>query len=257
MADRIENTTRAGDRAPAQGERRDDWLANGVTGGFVATVAMSVVLAAAFGFAWAVGDRDGAQLERWLWALVHNPVVETSADAVALAIALNLVMGIVWGVVYAGLVEARLAGPGWRRGVLFALGPWLLSVIAFLPIMGGGFLGIDIDAGPLPVLGNLVLHLVYGATLGTVYALDPEAWLEGGEVDRANARAAVRGAAFGIVPGLLVGAVIGWLVGPQFEEIAGRGAVALVGALNGAAVGLLVGSFYGMERGAQQRRYGR
>ena len=57
---------------------------------------------------------------------------------------------------------------------------------------GGGLLGMNIGAGPLPILGNLILHLVYGAVLGSAYAEAAEDWLDDTDVDRVNAAAAER-----------------------------------------------------------------
>ena len=42
-------------------------------------------------------------------------------------------------------------------------------MIIFLPLAGGGLLGLGLGAGPLPILGNLLVHLVYGVTLGFLY----------------------------------------------------------------------------------------
>ncbi len=226
--------------------RREDWLPDGVVSGFIATFAMTVVLAIAYGLTRALGDEDGGRLARWFWALGHNPVTERTTDGVVLAISLNLLMGLVLALVYARVVEPILGGPGWRKGALFSLIPWILSIVAFLPLMGGGFLGAGIGAGPLPILGNLVLHLIYGAVLGAVYGLAIESGLGGDPVDRANAAAAERGAALGIAAGLAVGVVAGWLLGPQLAGAGGRAAVTLAGALIGAAGGLAAGSFLGM-----------
>ena len=228
--------------------RREDWLQDSVLSGFLATFAMTVVLAAAYGLAKAVGDEDGSRLERWFWNLTHNPVTRTSEDSVVLAIALNLMMGLALALVYGRVVEPMLGGPGWRKGVLFSLVPWIFSLVAFLPVMGGGFLGLDIEAGPLPILGNLILHLVYGAVLGSVYAIALEAGLDDTEAERANAAAAERGAAVGVGVGLVLGAAAGWVLGPQLEASGGRSAVVVGGAMIGAATGAAVGSFLGMER---------
>ncbi len=226
--------------------RREDWLQDGVLSGFIATFAMTVVLAIAYGLTRAVGDENGGRVARWFWALGHNPVTERTTDGAVLAISLNLLMGLVLALVYARLVEPILGGPGWRKGVLFSLIPWILSIVAFLPLMGGGFLGTEIGAGPLPILGNLILHLIYGAILGAVYAEAIESGLGDDPVDRANAAAAERGAALGIGVGLVVGIVAGWLLGPQLEGAGGRTAVTLAGALIGGASGLAAGSFLGM-----------
>ena len=172
---------------------------------------MTVVLLAAYGLASSIGSADGGVIQRWSWALVNNPVAERTADGVVLAIGANLAMGLLLALVYARYVEPRLHGPNWWRGMQFALIPWLLSLVVFLPLMGGGVLGMDIGAGPLPILGNLILHLVYGAVLGISYAEATEDWLDDTDIDRGNAAAAERGAAVGLIAGLIPGFVIGWL----------------------------------------------
>jgi hypothetical protein len=233
--------------------RRADWLGDSIVTGFVATFAMTVVLAAAYGLARAIGDENGTRIERWFWALAHNPVIDSTQNAIYLAIGVNLLMGLLWAIVYGYDAEPRLNGPGWRKGMLFSLGPWLLSIFAFFPIMDGGILGTKIDAGPLPVLGNLILHLVYGAVLGSLYAVDLEAWLDGSESDRINAEAQQRGAAAGTLVGLVVGLIAGWLIGPSLDDIGSRGVITLIGALTVGALGLLLGSLIGAERAERGR----
>jgi hypothetical protein len=235
-------------RPRAREEVREDWLPASVLSGFVATVAMTLVLAAAYGLAWAVGSETGNMLQRWFWALAHNPVTVRTAGAIALAIGLNLLMGLGLAIVYARWVEPALTGPPWRKGVVFALVPWVISLVAFLPIMGGGILGRDIGAGPLPVIGNLILHLVYGAVLGAFYAIPLEADLDDPAAERAHALSAERGAAVGVIAGLVIGLALGWVFGPMLGELGDRSAVALAGALVGSALGLGVGSFVGLGK---------
>ena len=226
--------------------RRNDWLPNSVLSGFVATFAMTALLAVAYGLARGFGDQTGSTLERWFWALANNEMTRTTRDGIALAIALNLLMGMVWAVVYARVVEPAIGGRGWRKGILFALIPWVLSVIAFLPIMGGGFLGSDLDAGPLPVLGNLLLHVVYGAVLGMIYEIRLETGLDDNPADRAAAAGAERGAAIGLAVGLAIGLIVGWFTGATLDGFGGQGWGAVAGAMLGAAMGLTAGSFLGM-----------
>src|SRR5215213_6767432 len=227
---------------------REDWLRAGVLAGFLGTFAMTIVLVAAYGLASSIGKVDGNVVQRWSRALVVNPVAERTADGVLLAIGANLAMGLLLALVYARYAEPQLHGPHWWRGMQFALIPWLLSLIVFLPLMGGGLLGMDIGAGPLPILGNLLLHLVYGAVLGSAYAEAAEDWLDDTEVDHLNAAAAERGAAVGLVAGLVAGLVIGWMIAPAFADLAGRAESTIGIAFIGAAVGLAIGSFAGMSR---------
>jgi hypothetical protein len=232
---------------------REDWLRAGILAGFLATFAMTVVLVAAYGLASSLGDADGTVVQRWLWALVNNPVAERTADEIVLAIGANLAVGLVFSLVYARFVEPRLTGASWWKGVRFALVPWLLSLVIFLPLMGGGLLGMNVGAGILPILGNLILHLVYGATLGLTYAEAAEDWLDDTDVDRLNAARSERGAAIGVVAGLVPGFILGWLVAPSLEGLVSRPASAIGLAFIGAALGLGVGSFVGMSRGPETK----
>ena len=107
---------------------------------------------------------------------------------------------------------------------------------------------MNVGAGPLPIIGNLILHLVYGAVLGISYAEATEDWLDDTDVDRVNAAASERGAAIGLVAGLVPGFVLGWFVAPAFDDLVGRPATAIGVAFIGAVIGLAVGSFAGMSR---------
>jgi hypothetical protein len=233
---------------------REDWLRAGVLAGFLATFVMTVVLVAAYALASSAGNPNGGLMRRWLWALAHNPVAQRTADQVVLAIGGNLAMGLALSLVYARFVEPRLTGPGWRKGITFALIPWVLSLIIFLPLMGGGLLGIEIGAGILPIVGNLILHLVYGAVLGWAYAEASGDWLDDTDVDRASAAEAERGAAVGVLVGLVPGLIIGWLIAPLFGGLATPAASAIGIGFVGGAIGLAIGSFVGLGRAQDARQ---
>jgi hypothetical protein len=241
-------------RSSMSDEPREDWLRAGVLAGFLATFAMTVVLVAAYGLANSLGDPNGALINRWLWALAHNPVTQRTADQVVLAIGGNLAMGLALALVYARYVEPRLTGPSWRKGITFALILWVLSLIIFLPLMGGGLLGIETGAGFLPIIGNLILHLVYGAVLGWAYAEASGDWLDDTEIDRANAAQAERGAATGVLVGLVPGLIIGWLIAPLFDGLATPAASAIGIGFVGGAIGLAIGSFVGLGRAQGTRQ---
>jgi hypothetical protein len=227
--------------------RRSDWFADSMLSGFVATIVMSAGLEIAFGLSRALGNEKGNFFEKWLWALSHNPITDSTQNRIAIAIGLNLLMGLILAAAYGYYFESILSGPGWQKGMIFSLFPWVLSIVLFLPIMGGGFFGIDIDAGPLPVIGNLILHLIYGATLGWMYTIDIDDWLDGSDADREHAAAAERGAIGGVAVGLLAGGVIGLAASTKLDDLGSRATIALVSALVGSAICALLGSFYGME----------
>lgn len=78
----------------------------------------------------------------------------------------HLMIGIVLAVIYA-VVAPWLPGPPAVRGAVYALAPWLVAMVAVMPMMGmpafGGASG--------PAIGSLVGHLVYGAIVGAIYGI--------------------------------------------------------------------------------------
>ncbi|MBI4277441.1 MAG: hypothetical protein HY660_03205 [Armatimonadetes bacterium] len=237
------------------------WLRRGIVAGFIATSAMTVVLLIAYGAASALaswlGRPDGGFLARWLWALTYNRIVGAVGAFPLLAVGMHLGMGLVWALLYVTLAAPALSGPGWQRGLRFAMVPWAVSILVFFPVMGGGVLGLGLGAGPLPALGNLLLHAVYGIVLGAYYAR-PEA----GEVQGPRAIemqiCANQGAAVGIVSGAVIGVLGGWWAGTFIDPSTilvphpPALAAALFGGLLGAAVGATAGAFAGV--GADQDR---
>lgn len=243
---------------------RKGWLSDAIIAGFVATGAFTVAFILAYLGANAAAREDGDFVSRWLWELTHNTVVTFGQAQPAVSIALHTAFGILWALVYARFFEPRSSRGGWQAGVRFAFIPWLASIFIFLPATGAGFLGLGLGAGILPVVGNFVLHLVYGAVLGQLYdrsadrpdtaedapdaALQP---LEGPAVQHSEGLAAA-----GIIGGLVVGAVMGLgfalALPPSIDGVSLDGwsiAVAIGGALAGAAVGAMVGTFAGLPQG--------
>ncbi len=132
-----------------------------------------------------------------------------------------------------------------RRFLLLAL--W--SVV-FFPAVGGGFFGIDLDAGPLPALGNLLLHLIYGAILGTVFAI-PE--VSSDAIDTRAARSQNDGTAIGLVVGLTVGLVLGATAAAiAASDVTDGINITLSGGGIGILIGGLVGSFAGVDFGTRR-----
>lgn len=241
-----------GEYRDEHGKRREDWLPNSLITGFAATFAMTVAILAAYWFASWAGDANGNQIERWFYALHDNSLTQSTEDSVAIAIALNLAVGLVWAMAYGYDGAPRLNGPNWLKGMIFSLGPFLLSILVFFPLMDAGIFGKDLGAGPLPVIGNLILHLIYGAVLGSLYAVDLESWLDDSDEDLQSNRVAESGAAIGMVIGAPIGLVLAWLTAPTINDVVGEPIVILLGTILGAALGLMVGSFAGIERGAKQ-----
>lgn len=224
------------------------WKYSAILAGFVGTVAAGLALLVGYGLAAALAQALPGPIGGWFGALTQNPTTQMVTDRLALALLLHFGVGIALGVVYAAFVEPRLEGPGWRRGVVFSLVPWVLSLVLFLPLVGGGLLGLGLGAGPLPILGNLILHLIYGAVLGWVYARSA---VELARTDPASVAANVgaeRGVAFGVVGGTLAGAVLGYIAGVVWDGVGSVQLAMLVGATLGATFGGFVGSYFGLNR---------
>ncbi len=226
---------------------RMDWVRTSILAGFIATFAMTVTLTVAYLIANAIGDPSGGQLARWFDNLSENRLADRVGDAFAIGLVLNVIIGIAWALIYGRFVEPALTSPGILKGMIFSLLPFAISVAVVFPMMDAGFLGSDLGAGPFPFLGNLALHLVYGAVLGFVYAIEEEHGIPDSVGDRhANATAEL-GAAYGVIIGGIVGAIGGWLVGPSLDQLADRPVITLAGVLTGAAIGTMLGSFAGMK----------
>lgn len=226
---------------------RMDWIRISVLAGFIATFAMTVVLAGSYLLADAFGDYSGSRFAIWMENLSHNRIVDRVGDAFLIGLVLNLVIGLAWALIYGRFFEPMFDTAGIAKGMLFALVPFALSVAVVFPMMDAGFLGTDLGAGPMPFIGNLVAHLVYGAVLGFVFAIEEERGIPDSASDREANATAEMGAATGVIIGGVVGALGGWLVAPTMEDLADRPVLTLAGILVGAAAGASAGSFLAMR----------
>jgi uncharacterized protein YcfJ len=95
----------------------------------------------------------------------------------------------------------------------------------------------------LPIIGNLVLHLIYGAVLGLTYHVDLDAWRDGSQEDHDSALNLQKYAVYGLMVGAVVGAFAGLLVRDQFSDTMNTGMSIVVGVLVCGAIGALIGSF--------------
>lgn len=184
-----------------------------VISGFVAMVAMMTTFAAAYGVATFLGSAGilGEVISGWFESLVANQVIDLAANVFYLALAIHFVAGVAWALIYAYYFEPRMRGPGWLRGLAFSFVPWILSLVVFLPAVGGGILGLSLGAGPLPIIGNLILHLVYGAVLGQMQFYLSHVGEFGYEEYEAESRSA-RFTAIGFIAGAVAGGIVGALI---------------------------------------------
>lgn len=248
-----------------EGRPKVGWLSQAILSGFIASMAMMLAFALAYGAALALagllsgGTFDTASrtgVARWFSNLTHNPLTDFAQSAVYFTVGSHITLGMCFAGLYAYLAEPRMWGPHWARGLVFSAIPWLFSVVLFFPLAGAGFLGMGLGAGPLPFLGNLALHAVYGLVLGAIYG----PWGDTlPSVDETHTKAhymamvgvegmAARGVLFGLLIGLVAGAVGGPLAAGQLPDLTSVPAqLSVLGtALMGGAFGALVGSFFGL-----------
>jgi len=249
-------------------------LARAILAGFAATLAMLFLFLVAYNLARlltaapSLASPAVATPRIWLANLTHNRLIDAGLADVYAATAVYLAGGLLWAVVYA-LVEPRLTPlsdhPS-ARGAVFGLVPGLLSLVVVLPLLGAGPFGLALGAGPLPTIGNLLLHLAYGAILGVIYGpfgdLDASTLRQPSSDEGAALTSSYeRMAAMFLLVGLVIGALAGILLsvvdgdGPVAHLVGGSYlALVLWGALLGGASGLLVGSFLGAgEPGPRDR----
>jgi hypothetical protein len=254
-------------REHVSGPRRR-WFADAIIAGFVAIGTSTGALMIAYVLANGIADAQGDVLRRWVWQLTHNEVVAFTSGRPAVALALHVVLGLIWALVYARLVDGNRAltwwigtGPGWSRGMRFALLPWIFSLLILLPAAVVNLLDWAFSAGPLVPIGNLFLHLIYGFTLGQLYDSSADEAAVGSDLafDEPLQREAVEHSEDFGAAGILLGGVIGAAVGialaivlpPTLPNIDFGGwsvALAVGGILAGGAVGGIVGSFAGLPQ---------
>lgn len=241
---------------------RAGWLPRAVVSGFTASIVMSMTFFVAYGIARIATNlelaprRGAATLHEWIVALTNNQVLDLATTSLYAAGTVHLVVSVLWAMLYAYYFEPRLFGAGWLRGVIFSTIPWVLSLLVFLPVVGGGFFGAAIGAGPLPAIGNLILHLAYGATLGTIYGplgdIPADEFPRRGTIDEPQVVAQYElAAAKGILFGAVIGAVLGAVgsANSSLQMMLGLPGLALlpVTVVLGASFGVLVGSIAGLS----------
>lgn len=78
----------------------------------------------------------------------------------------HFIIGTVLALGYGALFANRLPGPGFVRGAVYGLLPWLMAQLVVMPMMGAGLF----SGSFLAAAGSLMGHLVYGAILGAIYS---------------------------------------------------------------------------------------
>ena len=72
----------------------------------------------------------------------------------------------VWGIGFAVLHD-YLRGPAWQRGLMFALGAWIVVIGGAAVLILAGVLAMELT--PVMIVATLIVHVLDGVALGLVY----------------------------------------------------------------------------------------
>lgn len=131
-------------------------ITKGFVAGFVATIILSAIMIAKA----ALGLLPAFNAIAMLAGIVGGPMIVGWIG--------HFIIGaLLWGGLFGLLYGAIPGGSGVVRGLVFSVGAWLAMMILFMPLAGAGFFGLGI--GVPVIVATLVLHLIWGAVLGTTY----------------------------------------------------------------------------------------
>lgn len=135
-------------------------LKSGFVAGFAATVALSVLMVAK-GMMGVMPELDVAAM---LASMVGAPII--------VGWIVHFMIGtLAWGGGFAVLYNAIPGNSAAIKGIAFGIAAWLGMMIVVMPMTGAGLFGMNF--GIMAPIMTLVLHVIFGAVLGKVYAALP------------------------------------------------------------------------------------
>lgn len=136
---------------------------NGMLSGFLATVALSLMMFAKG----AMGLMPQLDVIKMLSSMMGMP------QYLLLGWMAHFLIGtVVWGILYSLLVP-RLPGTNYVvSGIVFGILAWVMMMVVVMPMAGAGLFGRNF--GPMAPVATLMLHVIYGAVLGLVYGFSAD-----------------------------------------------------------------------------------
>lgn len=135
-----------------------NWM-KGLVAGFVDTIVLSALMAVKSTMGM-MPDLNSIRM-----------IADMLGASMAVGWAMHFVIGtVLWGTLFAWL-NPRLPGESqWLKGIVFAVGAWVVMMVAMMPMAGAGLFGSHL--GMMAPVMTLMLHVVFGFVLGAVYALE-------------------------------------------------------------------------------------
>lgn len=101
-------------------------------------------------------------------------------DGTGMAWLIHFLIGtVLWGLLFALLYEWLPGSEPIMKGISFSILAWILMMIAPMPMAGAGFFGVAL--GIMAPVMTLILHMIWGATLGLVFRMLPAETTEAAE----------------------------------------------------------------------------
>lgn len=132
-------------------------ISRGMIAGFTATLVLSAIMV--------MKSMMGLMPQLDVIAML-SAMLGTSAVGGWIA---HFVIGtVLFGIAFALLFELIPGDSPVIKGVVFAVGAWLIMMIAVMPMAGAGLFGMAL--GIMAPIMTFMLHLVFGAVLGFTYS---------------------------------------------------------------------------------------
>ena len=131
-------------------------IAKGALAGLGATVVLSIIMV--------MKDAMGLMPELNVIAMLASMM----GGSVILAWIAHFMIGVIWGVLFALIWPSAAAEGAWWKGAVFLVAPWLLMMVAVMPMAGAGVFGMNL--GMMAPIMTLILHLIFGAVMGGIFA---------------------------------------------------------------------------------------
>tara|TARA_R110000822_G_scaffold49434_1_gene129505 strand:- start:45 stop:479 length:435 start_codon:yes stop_codon:yes gene_type:complete len=132
-------------------------LKSGFLAGFIATVVLSVLMVMK-GMMGVMPELDVAAM---LAGMIGAPVI--------VGWIVHFLIGTVaWGGGFAVLYDYIPGSSAVQKGIVFGIAAWLGMMILIMPMAGAGLFGLAL--GMMAPIMTLVLHVIFGAVLGAVFA---------------------------------------------------------------------------------------
>jgi len=132
-------------------------LKNGFLAGFIATAVLSVMMVAKS----MMGVMPELDVAAMLAMMMGAPILVGW-------LAHFMIGTLAWGGGFAVLYGMIPGGSAIIKGIVFGVAAWLGMMIVVMPMAGAGIFGMNF--GIMAPMMTLVLHIIFGAVLGGVYA---------------------------------------------------------------------------------------